>query len=167
MMAVDLHCVEELLFRSLFLADNNNNEEEEAVDSIILSNTNGSTHRANDFDVLNNNGIELSTLGSSSASSSEQASSTAETETDEDDDYIAELTRQMAHYMFQEDDKMDKVVLACMVNYSCSWGLLTRIIKKVFLVIFSHGNCAQTMEHQNGLLRNQYRRQTCLLVMKL
>ncbi|KAF3443530.1 hypothetical protein FNV43_RR13214 [Rhamnella rubrinervis] len=107
-MAVDLHRGEDLLFRSLFFADNNNNEEEAEAENITLSNPNGSTHQTNDFDVLNSDGIELSTLGSSLASSSEQASSTTETETDEDDDYIAELTRQMAHYMFQEDDKMDK-----------------------------------------------------------
>lgn len=116
MMAVDLHSGEELLFRSLFLSDNNNNneeEEEEEADNIILSNPDGSTHQTSDFDVLNNSGIELSTMSSSSASSSEQAWSTTETETDEDEDYIAELTRQMAHYMCQEDDKMDKVVHTC------------------------------------------------------
>lgn len=41
----------------------------------------------------------------SSPVESELGSGSAESESDKDDDYIAELTRQMAHYMLQDDDK--------------------------------------------------------------
>lgn len=84
-MAVDFHSGEGLLFRSQFIADQN-----------------GSTHKQSEFDWVS---------GSSSSVQSELALSKTETET-EDDDYIAELARQMAHFMFQDDDQhqIDKVL---------------------------------------------------------
>lgn len=45
----------------------------------------------------------------SSPVASEVGSST-ETEIDPDEDFMAELTRQMANFMFQDDDELEKVV---------------------------------------------------------
>ncbi|KAF5470489.1 hypothetical protein F2P56_011001 [Juglans regia] len=45
----------------------------------------------------------------------------ADTESDRDDDYIAELTRQMSHYMLQEDH--DQNSLPCTEKMEKTWGL--------------------------------------------
>ncbi|KAG2670057.1 hypothetical protein I3843_14G064700 [Carya illinoinensis] len=46
----------------------------------------------------------------------------ADTESDRDDDYIAELTRQMSHYMLQEDH--DQNSLPCTEKMEKTWGLI-------------------------------------------
>lgn len=54
-----------------------------------------------------------SSLASSDSILSSQVASevgSTETESDPDEDFMAELTRQMAHFMFQDDDKLEKVV---------------------------------------------------------
>lgn len=65
----------------------------------------------------NNIPITTTTSWSSFASSESVLSSpvasevgSTETESHPDDDFMAELTRQMTHFMFQDDDKLEKVV---------------------------------------------------------
>ncbi|KAJ6984513.1 uncharacterized protein [Populus alba] len=88
-MAVDLHDRD-----SLFLTSQYNH----AVENTILAvdnkptNQNGSTSLAS------------SDFGSALSSPTESELGSTESESDQDDDYIAELTRQMAHHMLQDDD---------------------------------------------------------------
>ncbi|KAE8039152.1 hypothetical protein FH972_011590 [Carpinus fangiana] len=97
MMAVDLHSTE-LLLPSHFLYD----EEE---DDILPKNLKP-TKVLKESSYYNPWEAHQSAL--SSPVGSELGSGSAESESDKEDDYIAELTRQMAHYMLQDDDKMEK-----------------------------------------------------------
>lgn len=105
MMAVDPHSTE-LLLPSHFLYD----EEE---DDILPKNLKPSK-------VLKEssyyNPWEAPQSALSSPVGSELGSRSAESESDKEDDYIAQLTRQMAHYMLQDDDKMEKKVFLFPVN---------------------------------------------------
>jgi hypothetical protein len=103
-MAVDLHNRD-----SLFLPSQYNHAEENAnlaVDN-KPTNQNGSTSLAS------------SDFGSALSSPTESELGSTESESDQDDDYIAELSRQMAHHMLQDDDheRHEKVCVLC-VQYS-------------------------------------------------
>jgi len=96
MMAVDLHSAE-LLLPSHFLYD----EEEDVLPKNLKS---SKVHEESTY----YNPWEAPHGTESAFSSpveSELGSGSAESESDKDDDYIAELTRQMAHSMLQDDDK--------------------------------------------------------------
>jgi hypothetical protein len=105
MMAVDLHSTE-LLLPSHFLYD----EEE---DDILAKNLKP-TKVLKESSYYNPWEAPQSAL--SSPVGSELGSGSAESESDKEDDYIAELARQMAHYMLQDDDKMEKKVFLFPVN---------------------------------------------------
>lgn len=90
MMAVDLHSTD-LLLPSHFLYD----EEEDDLPKNLKPSSYYNPWEAP-------HGTESPF---SSPVESELGSGSAESESDKDDDYIAELTRQMAHYMLQDDDK--------------------------------------------------------------
>jgi hypothetical protein len=103
-MAVDLHNRD-----SLFLPSQYNHAEENAnlaVDN-KPTNQNGSTSLAS------------SDFGSALSSPTESELGSTESESDQDDDYIAELSRRMAHHMLQDDDheRHEKVCVLC-VQYS-------------------------------------------------
>ena len=103
-MAVDLHDRDSLFFSSQY-----NHAEENTVLAVDNkpTNQNGSTSLAS------------SDFGSALSSPTESELGSTESESDQDDDYIAELTRQMAHHMLQDDDheRHEKVCVLC-VQYS-------------------------------------------------
>lgn len=91
MMAVDLDDRDSLLLSSQFLTEENNIL---SVASKPISSNWSSCSGSSDF-------------GSALSSPVESELGSTESESDQDDDYIAELTRQMAHYMLQDDDDDD------------------------------------------------------------
>lgn len=88
-MAVDLNNRD-----SLFLPSQYNHAEENTILAVDnkTTNQNGSTSLAS------------SDFGSALSSPTESELGSTESESDQDDDYIAELSRQMAHHMLQDDD---------------------------------------------------------------
>jgi hypothetical protein len=103
-MAVDLNNRD-----SLFLTSQYNHAEENTILAVDNkpTNQNGSTSLAS------------SDFGSALSSPTESELGSTESESDQDDDYIAELSRQMAHHMLQDDDheRHEKVCVLC-VQYS-------------------------------------------------
>ncbi|KAJ6408996.1 hypothetical protein OIU84_008650 [Salix udensis] len=89
-MAVDLHSRD-----SLFLPSQYNYAGEDSIPAADKkpTNQNGSASLAS------------SDFGSSLSSPIESELGSTESESDQDDDYIAELTRQMAHHMLRDDDR--------------------------------------------------------------
>lgn len=84
-MSVDHHREEALLFHSQFFAG--------GVSKTTYSDEKGYTHKPCD-----------SESASRSLFSEESEFAYSGTETEEDNEYIADLTRQMGHYMFLDDD---------------------------------------------------------------
>ena len=104
-MAVDLHSRD-----SLFLPSQCNYTEEHNIHAVDKKPTcqNGSASLAS------------SDFGSSLSSPIESELGSTESESDQDDDYIAELTRQMAHHMLQDEDRErhEKVCVLLCLHYS-------------------------------------------------
>lgn len=75
--------------------------------------------------------------GSLLSSPVESELGSTETESDPDEDYMAELSRQMAHYMLQEDDKQEKVTL--FIDKVSVVGGFVSGPNFWFIVISSHG----------------------------
>lgn len=101
-MAVDLHSRD-----SLFLPSQYNYAGEDSIPAADKkpTNQNGSASLAS------------SDFGSALSSPIESELGSTESESDQDDDYIAELTRQMAHHMLRDDD-LEKVCVLLCIHYS-------------------------------------------------
>lgn len=95
MMAVDLHDRNQLLPDSQFFTEANSSIKP-------MTKNYSSCFSSSDFGSVFSSPVE-----------SEQGST--ESETDQDDDYIAELTREMAHYMLQDDDNKPEEEVSVLV----------------------------------------------------
>ena len=100
-MAVDLHNCELLLPSHQFFTP------QDHLDGLSVDNSSNNNkpinHKASYLFGSSLSGSELSSpIGSELSSSSLESS-------EEEDDYIGELTRQMAQYMLQDEDKHEKV----------------------------------------------------------
>ena len=107
MMAVDLHSCELLLPSQFFTPQDFDGLSSVPDSSSSSSNNNNHPINQNASYLLSGSSDSGSELSSSTGSELSSSSSTESSE--EEDDYIGELTRQMAQYMLQDEDKHEKV----------------------------------------------------------
>ncbi|EEF41883.1 conserved hypothetical protein [Ricinus communis] len=98
MMAVDLHSRDSLWIPSQFFNEENNNNTN--APSVNSSSNNSKPVSQNWSSCFSN----CSDFGSAFSSPVESEFGSTESDSDQEDDYTAELTRQMAHYMLQDDE---------------------------------------------------------------